>query len=279
MLITGHRGRLGGAVAEALGAAGLEWTGFDRDEGDIRDHAAVARAAAGCGAIVHLAGLADDMGDDSMEKMSVNAMGTWSVLLAAEANGIDRIVNFSSGKAIGMTERLPEYVPIDDDHPAISTVDYGLSKLFSEDMCEAFTRRTGATTVCLRPVAVFGPDDYLRWEAFLADEDATVDVPWHMGVFVDLRDTADAAVLALAEGLTGHHRLLLCADDIAAEDRTEDMVRRRMPSVPWRGPLPADEHAALVAHDAATRVLGWSPIYRWDQRRRVDEGDSPKRRR
>jgi nucleoside-diphosphate-sugar epimerase len=157
VLVTGHRGRLGGAVGEALVGAGHEWVGFDLDEGDIRDHAALTEAAAGCEAIVHLAGLADDMSDDQMEKMSVNAMGTWSVLLAAEAAGIERIVNFSSGKAIGMTERLPDYVPIDDDHPAISTKDYGLSKLFSEDMCEAFTRRTGATTVCLRPVAVFGP--------------------------------------------------------------------------------------------------------------------------
>jgi nucleoside-diphosphate-sugar epimerase len=266
VLVTGHRGRLGGAVGEALVAAGLEWTGFDLDEGDIRDHAAVARAAAGCGAIVHLAGLADDISDDSMEKMSVNAIGTWSVLLAAESAGVGRIVNFSSGKAIGMTERLPDYVPIDDGHPAISTADYGLSKLFSEDMCEAFTRRTGATTVCLRPVAVFGPDDYSRWETFLADEETTVDVPWHMGVFVDLRDTADAAVLALAEGLTGHHRLLLCADDIAAEGRTEDLVRERMPSVPWRGPLPVDDRTALVGNGGAKRILGWQPARRWDSR-------------
>jgi nucleoside-diphosphate-sugar epimerase len=266
VLVTGHRGRLGGGVGEALVGAGYDWVGFDLDEGDIRDHAALAEAAAGCDAIVHLAGLADDMSDDQMEKMSVNAMGTWSVLLAAEAAGIDRIVNFSSGKAIGMTERLPDYVPIDDDHPAISTKDYGLSKLFSEDMCEAYTRRTGATTVCLRPVAVFGPADYPRWEGFLAEETETVDVPWHMGVFVDVVDTADAAVLALAPEVTGHHRLLLCADDVAAEGRTEDLVRRRMPSVPWRGPLPADERTALVSSAGAKRVLGWRPAVRWDAR-------------
>lgn len=266
VLVTGHRGRLGGTLCDALAEAGWEWVGFDLTEGDIRDHEAVTAAADGCTAIIHLAGLADDMSDDAFEKMSVNAMGTWSVLVAAEAHGIDRIVNFSSGKALGMTERLPEYVPIDDDHPAVSTKAYGLSKLFSEDMCEAYTTRTGATTVCLRPVAVFVPEDYPKWETFLAEEEATVDVPWHMGVCVDLRDTVDAALLALGDGVRGHHRLLLCGDDVAAEADTEDLVRRRMPSVPWRGPLPADPRTALVSSQGAKEVLGWQPKHRWDAR-------------
>lgn len=264
VLVTGHRGRLGGAVGAALERAGHEWAGFDLDEGDVRDPAAVTAAARGAEAIVHLAGLADDVSDDQMAKMSVNALGTWSVLLAAEAAGVGRVVNFSSGKALGMTERLPDYAPIDDDHPATPTRAYGLAKLISEDMCEAFTRRTGIPTVCLRPVAVFDGDDYRRWEEQLAAEEPSVDEPWHMGVFVDVRDTADAAVLALTEPPSGHVRLLLCADDPAIDGDSAELARRRMPSVAWRGG--SDGRDSFVDCALAKRVLGWQPRHRWDGR-------------
>ncbi|MBS1885585.1 MAG: NAD(P)-dependent oxidoreductase [Actinobacteria bacterium] len=264
VLVTGHQGRLGGAVGAALTAAGHEWVGFDREEGDVRDVAAVSAAAVGAAAIVHLAGLADDVSDDAFEKMSVNALGTWSVLLAAEAAGVGRVVNFSSGKALGMTERLPCYVPIDDDHPAEPTQPYGLAKLLAEDMCEAFTRRTGIPTVCLRPVAVFDHDDYERWERQLAAEEPGVDVPWHMGVFVDVRDTAAAAVLALTRPEQGHVRLLLCAADPAIDGETAALARARMPSVVWRGG--SDPRAAFVDCARAEQVLGWRPSHRWDRR-------------
>ena len=61
ILLTGHRGRLGPAIIEALEGAGHEVRGFDlADGGDIRDAQAVARAALGTQVIVHAAGLADD---------------------------------------------------------------------------------------------------------------------------------------------------------------------------------------------------------------------------
>jgi nucleoside-diphosphate-sugar epimerase len=266
VLVTGHRGRLGGAITAALEAAGHTWTGFDVQEGDIRDVDAVTAAAAGCEAVIHLAGLADDMSDDEMEKMSVNVLGTWSVLLAAEAVGARRVVNFSSGKALGMTERVPEYLPIDDDHPARPTKAYGLSKLISEDLCDAVTRRTGIATVCLRPVAVFDDADYPRWESVLAGETPTVDVPWHMGVFVDVRDTADAAVLALTQPERGHVRLLLCADDPAIAGGSRQAAAERLPSVPWRDDLADGERTALVLSRGAKDVLGWAPARRWAPR-------------
>jgi len=135
VFVTGHRGRLGTAICTALEHGGHTWTGFDRDEGDIRDVAVVTAVAEGADAVMHLAGLADDMSDDPMDKMSVNVLGTWSALLAAEAVGARRVVNFSSGKALGMTDALPDYLPIDDEHQARPTGAYGLSKLISEDLC------------------------------------------------------------------------------------------------------------------------------------------------
>ena len=93
VLLTGHRGRLGPAIIEALARAGHEVRGFDlADGGDIRDAAAIARAARGAQAIVHAAGLADDRNGSPADLMSINVLGTWNVLLAAEANRIARVV-------------------------------------------------------------------------------------------------------------------------------------------------------------------------------------------
>jgi hypothetical protein len=48
--------------------------------------------------------------------MAVNVLGTWHVLLAAEAAGAGRVVYFSSGQVFGIAEgeRLPDYFPVDD---------------------------------------------------------------------------------------------------------------------------------------------------------------------
>jgi nucleoside-diphosphate-sugar epimerase len=263
VLVTGHRGRLGVALCDVLERDGHTWAGFDRDEGDIRDLAAVTEAARGCEAIIHLAGLADDMSDDQVEKMSVNVVGTWSVLLAAEAVGAQRVVNYSSGKALGMKGVLPAYLPIDDDHPAQPTDAYGLSKLLSEDLCEAMTRRSGMVTVCLRPVAVFTPEHYGRWAEFLGQEAPTVGEPWHMGVYVDLQDTARAGVLALTRPASGHIRLLIGADDIAADGPSRQLAAERLPGVEWRGAADRPSDAALVDASRAKDVLGWEPRRRW----------------
>lgn len=248
---------------DRLTETGHTCTGFDLAEGDVQDIDLMREAARGVEAIVHLAGIADDLGDDPMAKMLVNVLGTRSVLLAAEAVGAQRVVHFSSGKALGITEHVPDYLPIDDDHPARPTLAYGLSKLLSEDLCEAATFRTGLVTVCLRPVAVFLAADYARWAEMVAHDPETVDAPWHMGVFVDARDCASAAVAALSRPASGHVRALLCGADIAAEENSRELAERRLPGTPWRGRADRPARAALIECRNAETVLGWRPRYTW----------------
>jgi len=112
-------------------------------------------------------------------------------------------------------------------------------------------------------VAVFTEEDYARWSTFLADELPTVGRPWHMGVFVDVADTAQAALLALRNPPEGHVRLLLCADDIAADRPSRVLATERSPGVPWRGDPHRDEYAALVDSRGAKELLGWEPRRRW----------------
>jgi nucleoside-diphosphate-sugar epimerase len=269
ILVTGHRGHIGSTVTDHLKHLGHHVTGFDRDDGqDIRDLAAVKRAADGCAAIVHLAALAHDTAGPPEQIMSVNVLGTWHVLLAAEAAGASRVIYFSSAQVLGTAEgeRLPDYFPLDDEHPRRAMRTYGLSKLLAEDLCAGFTARTGIPTVALRPVWVWHPGMYARIEArWQAEPSSEWEPYWEFGAFVDVRDVAAAVSDALTVSLAGHHRMLLCAADIAATEPSLDIATRLSSGVPFR------DHAlyrqtpwrSLVDCSAATRALGWRPSRTW----------------
>jgi UDP-glucose 4-epimerase len=281
LLVTGHRGHVGAPVASHLESLGHEVAGFDRAEGmDLLNLPAVRRAAQGCAAIVHLGALAHDTAGSPEQIMAVNVLGTWHVLLAAEAAGVARVVHFSSAQAFGTAEaeRAPDYLPIDDEHPRRAMRAYGLSKCLAEDLCAAFTARTGTPTISLRPVWVWDPGMYQRIEEqWRADPRSEWEPYWEFGAFVDVRDVATAVELALEVPLAGHHRALLCAADICATEPSLDAAARLAPGVPVRKPAryQADPWSALVDCSAAEALLGWRPAYGWSQRGQHIAGSGP----
>jgi UDP-glucose 4-epimerase len=73
---------------------------------------------------------------------------------------------------------------------------------------------------------------------------------------------------ALDVPLSGHHRVLLCAADIAGTEPALVMAARFTPSVPVRdvARFRREPWRALFDYSAAARVLGWEPRYRWSTR-------------
>jgi nucleoside-diphosphate-sugar epimerase len=275
VLVTGSEGQVGRCVTSALEGAGHHVVRFDLAGGDdILDEAALRSATAGCVAVVHLAALAHDSAGTPSEIMSTNVIGTWHVLLSAAAAAVERVVHFSSVQVFGLAggEREPDYLPIDDDHPLYAVRPYGLSKRLSEDLCEAFSRRNGIPTICLRPVGVWDSSRCRRvelernlqpsreWEPF-----------WEFGAFVDVRDVASATLAALSCPDPGHARVTLCAPDISASAPARSMASRLLPLVPWRGghAFEADPWRALFDCRRAHDLLGWQPAYRWSDRPRL----------
>jgi UDP-glucose 4-epimerase len=273
ILVTGHRGNVGTPVADHLERLGHEVTGFDRVDGaDLLDLAEVRRSAAGCAAIVHLGALAHDTAGSPEQIMAVNVLGTWHVLLAAEAVGVTRVIHFSSAQVLGIAEgeRLPDYFPVDDAHPRRAMRAYGLSKCLAEDLCAAFSARTGIASVSLRPVWVWDPGQYERIAAqWRADPRSEWEPYWEYGAFVDVRDVATAVEQALTVPLAGHHRALLCAAGIAATVPSLDLAARLAPDVPVTDPARYSAHPwrALVDCSVAETMLGWRPRYRWSTHR------------
>jgi UDP-glucose 4-epimerase len=193
----------------------------------------------------------------------------------------DGLVCFSSAQVFGTAEgeRPPDYFPIDDAHPRRAMRPYGLSKVLSEDLCAGFTARTGIPTVALRPVWVWQAGQYERIEAsWRADPASEYEPFWEFGAFVDVRDVATAVELALTVPLAGHHRLLLCAPDIAASMPSLRAAASWAPHVPVKNPAPyqQDPWHALVDCAAAEAALRWRPAYRWSGRpRRAPEAGGP----
>lgn len=270
VLLTGSRGRIGAKVDAELRRAGHEVRTFDLEDGqDVEDAAAIAAASNGVEVIVHAAGIPDDDANWSLgpTTMRVNLSGTYNVLLAAREKRVGRVVHFSSGKALGMLERDPEYLPMDDAHPGLPSLPYALSKWLSEEMCAAFTRESGVSTICLRPVLVLDDTRYPILGAGKELPPAPGAPVWHLGVFIDVDDVASAAVAAVDCPDPGHARLLLSADDIGAERSTAELLAEHLPGVPWHGaPLEPGERRSLADCSAAKRLLDWRPRKGWADR-------------
>jgi nucleoside-diphosphate-sugar epimerase len=182
----------------------------------------------------------------------------------------------SSGRALGILERDPDYLPVDDDHRGLPSVPYALSKWLSEEMCDAFTRRTGVQTICLRPVQVFDDADYDR-----ALRQHPSDRPgsrwWHLGVHIHVQDVASAVAGAVACSAPPHARLLLCAADIADRRPTLELVAKHLPHVAWRGSaeFQGDPYRSLIDIRRAEEILRWRPTRQWPGRESLASGRRP----
>jgi UDP-glucose 4-epimerase len=107
-------------------------------------------------AIFHLAAQIDvrkSVADPAFDAQ-VNVEGTVNVLRAAQASGVPRVVNTSSGGAIYGEAQT---IPAPEDHPVAPEAPYGLSKFCAENYCELFTRLHGLSTLSLRYGNVYGP--------------------------------------------------------------------------------------------------------------------------
>jgi UDP-glucose 4-epimerase len=203
VLLTGSSGGVGRAARPVLEAEGWTVQPFDLADGqDLRDSQAVMDAMTGCEAVVHAGALAHDTAGSPADIVATNVLGTGHVLLAAETHRVARVVYFSSGQVFGLAEGegTPVYLPVDDNHPLNASRPYGMSKRLAEEICEAWTTRTGIPTVVLRPVMILDDEGLALHSAETAE----------LGAFVHVDDVSAAIVLALGADVRGHHRLTLC---------------------------------------------------------------------
>ena len=165
VLITGGTGSVGKAVVERLvghghqvkvigRSADKELVGAEYSVCDITSYPELREAVRGFDTVVHLAAVPNPSAVSSEQVFTANAQGTFNVYKACEEEGIKRVVQASSINALGVFYgRKPapfEYLPVDEEHPCVSSDVYSFSKHVIEDIGDYYWRRSGISGVALR---------------------------------------------------------------------------------------------------------------------------------
>jgi UDP-glucose 4-epimerase len=267
ILVTGNKGFIGRRVEQRLVEAGYDVVGFDLIDGyDIRNPELLGKIASGCKAIIHLAAIE---GQSDINVMETNLMGTWNVLQAGNQAKVERIIFISSVDATGVFqgEGTPKYLPLDDDYPCHPRSTYSISKKLAEEMCCYFSQSTSIPTICFRPPGVWDESTYHKIaSARKKRPDYEWDPYWEYGAFLDVRDLAEAILLALQKDIPGFHLLLLASNDITTSGMTSlELVKKLHPRVLWKGGTEYElaPFSSLVKSKRAELLLNWSPRYSW----------------
>jgi 2-alkyl-3-oxoalkanoate reductase len=165
VLVTGATSLLARTTAEILLARGDDVVCLQRGRStlaaeqvaaDIRDAAAVQRAASGCDAIVHAAAKVGVVGSWD-EYRAINIDGTNNVLAAARASGIERIVFVSSPSVAHGGEAI---AGLGAEPPVLGRKNafYAESKAMAEQAALA-ANTSDLAVVSIRPHLVWGPGD------------------------------------------------------------------------------------------------------------------------
>jgi len=303
VLVTGGAGYIGSHACKALVGAGHTPVTYDNlclghrravkwgplIEADIADREAldVALSQWRPDAVMHFAAYAavGESVADPGKYYRNNVAGTLTLLEAMRDHGIDRLI-FSSTCA---TYGVPQYSPIDEQHPQRPINPYGTSKLMVEQMLADFAHAHGLRATSLRYFNAAGADAEagigetpgsstrlipLAIEAVLGGPALAIhgdDYETQDGTcirdYIHVDDLAQAHVLALAglanapPGLNnynlGNGHGFSVKEIVAAVER---VTGKRVPVS--AGPRRAGDPAVLVGDASRIRTaLGWSPVH------------------
>jgi UDP-glucose 4-epimerase len=255
-LTTGHLSHLEGVDAEVI-------------DGDIRDAAALDRALAGAGSLVHLAASGSVVMSvaDPAANFDVNVLGTFQVLDAARRAGIHRVVQASTGGAL-IGDATP---PVNEASLPKPISPYGASKLAGEGYAHAFAKAYGLGTVALRFANVYGPWSARKKGAmtlfFRAIDAGEPIVIYGDGLasrdYTHVDDICRALQLALESNLEGGTVLHIASGIETTVQELADLCRvaAGVPDHPieHREKRPGEVERNFASYELAKEVLGYEP--------------------
>jgi nucleoside-diphosphate-sugar epimerase len=176
------------------------------------------------------------------------------------------VVNVSSETVPGFIfperEFLPDYAPVDEQHPIRPQDPYATAKHFGEQLMDAAVRRSDVTGVSIRPSWVQWEGNYARnLSPALRDPENTPSAS--LWAYIDAYDLADALRLAAERDTPGHEVVYIASPDIAAHESLEELARRfhgdAAPEI-----RPSDEPRPNgISIAKARRLLGYDPQRSW----------------
>ena len=282
ILVTGARGKVGSRVVSAAQAAGHKVTATDIGpavygvpapgdapyvRADLTDYGqAIATVQqARPDVVVHTAGIPDPAHDAPHVVFATNVTATFNVAEAVARTGVRRLVYTSSETVPGFVtaERpfLPDYLPVDEEHPVRPQDGYALSKAVGEAICDALVRRADVSVVSVRPSLVVTPDTYATVLAsFQGRRLRRMPNQWS---YVDADDLADLIVRAAAADTSGHEVVYAAQpDNLLGRPLAELLQEVYGAEAPPLRELPRPD-AGGIAIDKARKLFGWDPQRSW----------------
>jgi UDP-glucose 4-epimerase len=281
VVVTGAAGFIGGHLCDALVREGYAVHAIDNlvngkredvpkeaafYEVDVRDTHALTDIFAGAECVFHLAALPRIAfsHDFPQESHDANINGTFSVLLAARAANVERVIYAGSSSSYGVQPALP----FTEDMPPHPASLYALQKLVGEEYARLFAHSYGLATATLRFFNVYGPrmraaGGYaLAVPAFLAARQAGKPLTitgdgTQSRDFTHIRDTVRACLLALTSEKIGKGEVInVCAGRNVTIARLAELIGGPVEHAP---PRPGDLPHTFGSNAKAKALLGWAP--------------------
>lgn len=179
-------------------------------KGNLLDPVSVNELIKGSEVVFHLAAQISITGDKDGQVFKINTEGTRNVCQACVDNNVGRLVHFSS---IHAYNAKPFEAVLDESRKMVdeTAFRYDFSKCVGENIVMDFASK-GLDAVVLNPTSIIGPWDYkpsLMGQVFIKLYNRSLPALVKGGYdFVDVRDVAHAAILALEKGRKGEKYII-----------------------------------------------------------------------
>ncbi len=244
--------------------------------GDVRDPA-LAKRLSGVDVVIHLA-VDWSLDTPAPERTALNVRGTQTVVTAAAASGVDRVVLVTSASVYGAL--ADNAIPLAEDAPLMASPEGLQADLLEIERIALQARRVhpGLEVVVVRPAALVGPGvDTLVTRHFAAPLLLAIRDSSPAWQFCHVHDLSTALEYAALGHVSGD---VTCASDgFLTQQRVEEltgMKRVELPASVARAtaerlhrvgltPAPASELTyvmhPLVVSSAQLRAAGWRPMF------------------
>jgi len=285
--VTGGSGPIGTYVCEELMKAGHQVASLDQRPApagvefvqvDLTSLDATRKAVAGFDQVVHLAAIPNPYGGNPPEEIiGVNTVLSYNVFEAARLEPIPRVVygcsESSTGFGIHHVKLVPEYVPIDEEHPLWPHETYSLSKHFGERIGANYARAFGMEVISLRYTWVWVKRDESAARRIM-DQARQGFVPETIdgfGAYIGVRDVARACARAADFQFPPRTEMpfetfFLTARNTFHPLPTLELLERSFgtcPPVKDPAYFRDDPFASAFDIRKAGRLLGWQPRLDW----------------
>jgi NAD dependent epimerase/dehydratase len=129
-------------------------------QGDIRDYDAVNNAVKSVDTVFHLAALIGIPYSyiSPLAYIRTNIEGTYNVLQSSRESDVENIMITSTSETYGTAQ----YIPIDENHPAVGQSPYAATKISADEIALSFYRSFDMPIKIVRPFNTYGPRQSAR---------------------------------------------------------------------------------------------------------------------